>query len=77
MSRQESQTVSLDTAWRITEEALPEGYFISSIRTRSKIARWTAAATLDHDSFGASYSGFGPTPADALLALAARLQNPS
>jgi hypothetical protein len=68
-----AQGPTIDAAWALVEAVLPEGYFISAVRTRSKIGRWSASATLDLDPMGANWSGFGPTPVDALLDLRAKL----
>lgn len=69
-----SDSVTLDRAWERAESACPPGYFVSAVRRRSKISRYSASATLDLDPMGASYSGFGPTAVDALLDLAAKMR---
>jgi len=64
---------TITEAWALVESVMPEGYFISALRTRGKKARWSASVTLDLDPSGANYSGFGPTPVDALLDLRGKL----
>ena len=67
--------VTLGAAWAEAEAALPEGFYISNVRSRSPGGRWAAAATLHGSDTGANYSGFGPTPAAALQALAAKFRD--
>lgn len=64
----------LEAAWAECERLLPAGYFISNVRHRNPTSRWCASATLDKDISGASYSGFGGTPVDALRDLAGKFR---
>lgn len=64
----------LDAAWAEAEAALPEGWYISNVRRRSLTGRYSASATLAGSETGVNVSGFGPSPAAALTALAARLR---
>jgi hypothetical protein len=65
----------IDDAWAEAEMALPPGWYISNVRSRSERGRWSASATKGHDKTGTNYSGFGDTPAEALRNLAKRLRN--
>lgn len=69
-----AQPDSLDAAWAEAEAALPEGWYISNVRSKSPGGRWSASATLHGHDTGANYSGFGETPPAALRALAARFR---
>jgi hypothetical protein len=66
---------SLDAAWREVEAALPEGWNwedITRLRGDSE-GEWSACARNDTGEGRYRWCGIGPTPADALRALAARL----
>lgn len=68
--------MNLDEAWRETEAVLPETWYISNVRRRSPKGRYSASATVAYSDTGESMSGFGPTPAAALQALARRFTEP-
>ena len=66
---------SLDEAWAAAERALPQGWSVSV--TTYPPGTWDSHATAWNFHGGVSagiLDGFGPTPAAALLALAAALQ---
>jgi hypothetical protein len=71
-------TTSLDGAWQLVEGALPEGWRIIRLRWRRQ-GHWTAlaldvsVAPREHDGRSAR-TGIGPTPASALVDLAAQFE---
>ncbi len=75
--------LGLDAAWAAAEAALPEGWRLGSLRVavgfdgyRTSVVGWTATATEASGIARADPTeGYGPTPAAALLALAARLDS--
>jgi len=75
--------VGLDAAWKEEEAALPEGWVFWQATGYheghgGEPARWYARARLNHSfEIGNEASGSGPTITAALLALAARLSDPS
>jgi len=73
----------LDAAWAAAEAALPEGWRLFSVSRPGDAERYWATAHgpilkgrcsmgREHEDY-LRENGYGPTPADALLALAARL----
>ena len=83
-----TDTPSLDAAWKAAEEALPEGWSLHGVRrgyvgaaATANGPAWSATAQLagigvEQRRHGTvpNKTGTGPTPAAALLALAARLR---
>lgn len=71
-------TPPLDAAWAAAEAALPEGWRLTLGRSDDDYATWSAIAVspafFEGEIAGGWISGEGPTPAAALLALAARLR---
>lgn len=68
----------LGAAWREAEAALPEGWRIAHVSQRLEYAetrrQWVALAKQGRGNFPHRCLGTGPTPAAALLALAAALR---
>ena len=68
---------SIDGAWREAEAALPEGWLLSLV---SRAGQYMAEAWEDDEAYAsgeATYEVHADTPAAALLAIAARLSEPT
>jgi hypothetical protein len=75
-------TPNLDAAWKVAEAALPEGWLLGSVaRSAAYRGSWVAWATMTLTPaappswYDRNTSGFGDTPAAALHALTARLED--
>lgn len=67
--------LSLGAAWAEAEAALPEGWWITALTTRGfGDKEWHVTAENAINQSRLSADGYGPTPAAALSALAAKLR---